>query len=253
MHHSQRSPSHGTHVLRKRLITLVVGLSFVLGGAGLTMADPPDDGEAPSDVITDPPPVVLATPDTQALAPRALAHIASQYGIAVNQLQIAEATEAHLPLTSIDLAEFKVLSSDGRSFGVSFDVATEQVIDPQATMAHERQAHKAAHGVLEPALYNRLQRNAAERIPVAVWVALEDPGTLARGANPDFERLAAQVRAAQTPAAEAARGLGVAVALADHVPVFFADLNAGQIVRTALEIAADLCIYTNRNIEVEEL
>jgi ATP-dependent HslUV protease subunit HslV len=31
------------------------------------------------------------------------------------------------------------------------------------------------------------------------------------------------------------------------------NLNAAQIVRAALEIAADLCIYTNRNIEVEEL
>ncbi|HEV3263379.1 MAG TPA: ATP-dependent protease subunit HslV [Gemmataceae bacterium] len=31
------------------------------------------------------------------------------------------------------------------------------------------------------------------------------------------------------------------------------DLSAGQIVRSALEIAADLCIFTNRNIEVEEL
>jgi ATP-dependent HslUV protease subunit HslV len=30
-------------------------------------------------------------------------------------------------------------------------------------------------------------------------------------------------------------------------------LTAVQIVRTALEIAGDLCIYTNRNIEVEEL
>jgi ATP-dependent HslUV protease, peptidase subunit HslV len=30
-------------------------------------------------------------------------------------------------------------------------------------------------------------------------------------------------------------------------------LSAGQIVRQALEIAGDLCIYTNRNIEVEEL
>ena len=30
-------------------------------------------------------------------------------------------------------------------------------------------------------------------------------------------------------------------------------LSAVQIVRNALEIAADLCIYTNRNIEVEEL
>ena len=30
-------------------------------------------------------------------------------------------------------------------------------------------------------------------------------------------------------------------------------LSAGQVVRSALEIAADLCIYTNRNIDVEEL
>jgi ATP-dependent HslUV protease subunit HslV len=30
-------------------------------------------------------------------------------------------------------------------------------------------------------------------------------------------------------------------------------LNAAEIVRAALEIAADLCIFTNRNIEVEEL
>ena len=31
------------------------------------------------------------------------------------------------------------------------------------------------------------------------------------------------------------------------------DLPAGRIVQSALEIAADLCIYTNRNIAVEEL
>jgi ATP-dependent HslUV protease subunit HslV len=31
------------------------------------------------------------------------------------------------------------------------------------------------------------------------------------------------------------------------------DLTAVQIVRTGLEIAADLCIYTNRNLTVEEL
>ncbi len=30
-------------------------------------------------------------------------------------------------------------------------------------------------------------------------------------------------------------------------------MNAAQIVRAGLEIAADLCIYTNRQIEVEEL
>ena len=31
------------------------------------------------------------------------------------------------------------------------------------------------------------------------------------------------------------------------------DLSAGDIVRRSLEIAAELCIYTNRNIEVEEV
>jgi ATP-dependent HslUV protease subunit HslV len=42
--------------------------------------------------------------------------------------------------------------------------------------------------------------------------------------------------------------LAAARALMLHAP-----LNATQIVRTSLEIAADLCIYTNRNITVEEL
>jgi ATP-dependent HslUV protease subunit HslV len=35
--------------------------------------------------------------------------------------------------------------------------------------------------------------------------------------------------------------------------VAHSNLSAGQIARQALEIAGDLCIYTNRNIEVEEL
>jgi ATP-dependent HslUV protease subunit HslV len=30
-------------------------------------------------------------------------------------------------------------------------------------------------------------------------------------------------------------------------------LSAAQIVRSSLEIAADLCIYTNRNLDIEEL
>jgi ATP-dependent HslUV protease subunit HslV len=46
----------------------------------------------------------------------------------------------------------------------------------------------------------------------------------------------------------AAYALAAARALQTH-----STLKAGQIVRTALEIAADLCIYTNRNIEVEEI
>ncbi|MFQ3651628.1 MAG: ATP-dependent protease subunit HslV [Gemmataceae bacterium] len=42
--------------------------------------------------------------------------------------------------------------------------------------------------------------------------------------------------------------LAAARALAQH-----STLSAGQIVRAALEIAGDLCIYTNRNIHIEEL
>jgi ATP-dependent HslUV protease subunit HslV len=42
--------------------------------------------------------------------------------------------------------------------------------------------------------------------------------------------------------------LAAARALKTH-----SSLTASQIVRTALEIAADLCVYTNRNIEVEEV
>jgi ATP-dependent HslUV protease subunit HslV len=46
-----------------------------------------------------------------------------------------------------------------------------------------------------------------------------------------------------------AYAVAAARALLRHAP----DLTAGQVVRSALEIAGDLCIYTNRNIEVEEL
>ncbi len=42
--------------------------------------------------------------------------------------------------------------------------------------------------------------------------------------------------------------LAAARALTAH-----ADLSAAQVVRAAMEIAADLCIYTNRQIEVEEI
>ncbi len=35
--------------------------------------------------------------------------------------------------------------------------------------------------------------------------------------------------------------------------IVHSNLSAADVVRKALEIAADLCIYTNRNIEVEEL
>jgi len=52
----------------------------------------------------------------------------------------------------------------------------------------------------------------------------------------------------------AAIGSGGSYALAAaRALVAHADMDAPRVVRAALEIAADLCIYTNRTIEVEEL
>ena len=52
----------------------------------------------------------------------------------------------------------------------------------------------------------------------------------------------------------AAIGSGGAYALAAaRALLAHTQLSAGQIVRAALEIAGELCIYTNRNIDVEEL
>ena len=48
-------------------------------------------------------------------------------------------------------------------------------------------------------------------------------------------------------------GSAYALAAARALLVHASALSAPQIARAALEIAADLCIYTNRNIEVEEL
>jgi ATP-dependent HslUV protease subunit HslV len=52
----------------------------------------------------------------------------------------------------------------------------------------------------------------------------------------------------------AAIGSGGSYALAAaRALVAHTDLSAADVVRRAMEIAADLCIYTNRNIEVEEI
>ncbi len=47
-------------------------------------------------------------------------------------------------------------------------------------------------------------------------------------------------------------GGGYAVAAARAL-MAHTELSAQAIVRAALEITADLCIYTNRNIEIEEI
>jgi ATP-dependent HslUV protease subunit HslV len=52
----------------------------------------------------------------------------------------------------------------------------------------------------------------------------------------------------------AAIGSGGSYALAAaRALLAHSSLGAAEIVRAALEIAGDLCIYTNRNIEVEEV
>src|SRR5437660_12106457 len=52
----------------------------------------------------------------------------------------------------------------------------------------------------------------------------------------------------------AAIGSGGAYALAAaRALMAHSNLSAAQVVRTALQIAAELCIYTNANLEVEEL
>src|SRR5437899_1514062 len=113
---------------RKRLIGFVTGLVLVIGFAVHTTSGQPD------------------------FATQALDYVAGQQGIAIEKLQIATSTQAHLPLTKVDLAEFKVISSDGQSFGVSFNVATQQVVDPLIAAEKERQARVATFGVVEPVL-----------------------------------------------------------------------------------------------------
>ena len=49
------------------------------------------------------------------------------------------------------------------------------------------------------------------------------------------------------------RAVVAAPAPYEATPAGYSDLGATQIVRSALEIAADICIYTNRTIQVEEI
>ena len=136
-------------------------------------------------------PSQVAAVDAQAT--QALAYIAGQQAIPSDQLTIAYRTSSHLPLTGVNLTDFKVASRDGRIFGVSYDAATGAVADAAAAVQQELKLRRDTYGAVEPSLYNRLQLNAAERIPVAIWVAMEDPGTLMRGANPNLNALTERV------------------------------------------------------------
>src|SRR2546422_501613 len=121
-----------TGVPQTRLIGLVAVFILVIGFAVLTTSGQPD------------------------FATQALDYVAGQEGIAIEKLQIVTSTQAHLPLTKVDLAEFKVISSEGQSFGVSFNVATQQVVEPLVAAEKERQARLATFGVVDPVLFDRL-------------------------------------------------------------------------------------------------
>src|SRR5262245_31074987 len=225
-------------------LSLMVALLMVMVSVTTISAQEPEATPVPEEDVGDtganssnPPlylPLITKSPGNVDLSEAALSEtarqlIAERTGIPMNQLAIAEQTSSHLPLTNVNLADFKVVSSDGRIFTVSFDTATGQVVDAESAAQQEQQARTATYGILEPALYNHMQRNAAARIPVAIWVVMPDPGNLGRGNNPNFNLLAVRTRTAQAPVASATTALGGVVSQADLVPVIFAELTAGQI------------------------
>ncbi len=183
-------------------------------------------------------PILLAMSCTPVLAgaqdleSRAIEHVQGQYGIPGTDLLVAGRTSASLPLTNESLTEYKLVSTDGRSFAVSFNAA-QQPVDAEAVAKRERQARRASSGVVEPKLHQRMRSDPMQRIPVAVWVSMPDPAPQTRVAEPGAlalgTALAAQVQAAQSSALGAVQRLGVTAAPADLTPVFFAELNARQI------------------------
>ena len=89
----------------------------------------------------------------------------------------------------------------------------------------------------------RMDRNL--RRLEAMLIALDRDSLLLLGGTGDVIQPTDGVAAIGSGGAYA---LAAARALTAH-----SSLSAADIVRTALEIAAEICIYTNRNIEVEEL
>src|SRR6476620_6148785 len=104
------------------------------------------------------------------LSAAALDYISSTQGIPRDQLVITTVGATRLALTGVNLTDFKVMAGDGRLFGVSFDTALGQVVDADSAIRQERQTRLDTTGVVEPGLYDRMQRQTAERIPVAIWI-----------------------------------------------------------------------------------
>jgi hypothetical protein len=168
---------------------------------------------------------------------RALASVSRDQGIPLSRLAIVERAGSHLPLTGVDLVDYKVAASDGRLFGVSLDRATRALAAPAGALGSELHALRAAVGKEDLALNGRLRADPARSAPVALWAAFPDPGRVGRQPG-GVEAVKAMARAAQLPLAAAVRAQGGTPRLPDGVPVVFANLDASQV--RALEGRADV-------------
>jgi hypothetical protein len=162
-------------------------------------------------------------------ASRALAHAANVLNAPQDTLEVVEETTASFPISGRVLSEYKFMTEDGQTLVVSLDADSGEIVDAEDVARDEQQRRIDDAGVSSPTLFSSLNSQAADRIPVAIWVAVDGLGTQGRGASPDYDAVADSIRAAQAPVADAARGIGAEISLADLVPVIFAELTAGQI------------------------
>jgi hypothetical protein len=114
-------------------------------------------------------------PDAQALA-----KAANDLGVPAARLSIVQRSSAHLPMTHVDLTEYKVQAPDGREVGVSLDKATGALTDSAAAQRAEAGARRKSLGKLDTALATRLARadaGAADAgtVQVAFWVKMAVP------------------------------------------------------------------------------
>jgi hypothetical protein len=170
-------------------------------------------------------------------ATRAREKVAQAQGIAIDKLSVVGQADSRLAYSHKNLADYKVRDTSGRVFQVSFDQATGEPADPATATRDEARARQAALGKQDASLHDRFAQAPDKAQPVALWVAMADPGQLGRTPG-GLDKLRAMVRAVEEPVAAAVRAAGGTPKLADAVPVVFADLDAGQ--AGQLEARADV-------------
>lgn len=243
----------------------MVAVSQAQDDVPTNVPDDPGGGDAPvqfSNSIFLPMTKNTAPGGSESLIAPALAAIAAETGVAVENLSVANMAESTYPLTARSGYNFKILNKlTGELYGILLDANGARLDRVQLEQA-EAAAYTARYGVYEPALADMLAAGQVpERLPVIIWLkepeytppTRPDPDATFRSEAEleavfqaaDAQR-AAHIAQVSSPLIARLSGMGLEAQGDTYAPVIYTTLDVSSL-RTVAKWSEIDTIYLDRS------